>query len=225
MSQQTILVVDDDKDLCLTMEKMLAPKYHVVTSQTSDEIPRLISDTKPDLVILDIMMPGTSGFQVCQQIREDHDTQNLPIIFLSAKSGEEDKVLGFQLGADDFITKPFSKRELIARIESKLRRTDEDSQTIKVGTLTIDLQSYQAYAEGRQLSLTSKEFNILRYLVIKRGQVVTREQLLSSVWKDAVVTDRTVDVHIQSLRKKLGSHSENIHTIYGMGYRFVNKES
>lgn len=224
MSLQTILIVDDDKDLCLTMEKMLVPKYNVVTSTSSESVRQMILDSHPDLVILDIIMPGLSGFQVCQQLREDHDTQDLPIIFLSAKAGEEDKIQGFQAGADDFIAKPFSKRELLARIESKLRRTTEDTQVIKASGLTLHLQSYEVLAGDKQIPLTAKEFNILRFLILKRGQVVTRDQLLQSVWKDTVVTDRTVDVHIQSLRKKLGVLSDNIHTIYGMGYRFVNKE-
>ena len=224
MEQHTILIVDDDRDLCVTIEKMLAPKYKVLTTTESEGVRKLVAQTNPDLVILDVMMPGTSGFQLCQQLREDHDTQDLPIIFLSAKSAEEDKIMGFQLGADDFITKPFSKAELLARIESKLRRGDANTQVVKSGGITLDLRSYQAYANENPLNLTAKEFNILRFLMLKRGQVVTRDQLLSSVWKDTVVTDRTVDVHIQSLRKKLGTHADNIHTIYGMGYRFVNKD-
>ncbi|OGQ36884.1 MAG: hypothetical protein A3F16_01125 [Deltaproteobacteria bacterium RIFCSPHIGHO2_12_FULL_43_9] len=224
MNAQTILIVDDDKELCLTMEKMLTPKFNVVTTTSGDGVRRIVSESRPDLVILDVMMPGLSGFQVCQQLRDDHDTQDLPIIFLSAKTGEADKIQGFQVGADDFITKPFSKGELVARIESKLRTSVEELKIIKAGGLTLNLQSYEVLAGDRQIPLTSKEFNILRYLILKRGQVVTRDQLLQSVWKDTVVTDRTVDVHIQSLRKKLGTLSDNIHTIYGMGYRYVNRE-
>ena len=179
---------------------------------------------KPDLVILDIMLPGQNGLDVCRRIKNHAELKNIPIIMISAKSEETDVVLGLELGADDYVTKPFSPRVLFSRIKAVMRRNSEEEKspnTFSVGEFYIEFDKYLVKKKDRQVALTLSEFGILKRLVLHRGKVLTRNQLLDSLSSDdAFVVDRNIDVHIAALRKKLGPRFDYIETVRGVGYRF-----
>ena len=179
----------------------------------------------PELILLDIMLPGLDGWQVCREIRKK---SQVPIIMLTAKGETFDKVLGLELGADDYITKPFSVRELIARVKALLRRAapqNEEEGILHVGGLTIDVGNYEAFRNGEKLSLTLKEFELLKLLVLSRGKVLTRDFLLDRIWGYEFYGEtRTVDVHIRHIRQKLGDDAHYIETIRGVGYKFNDRQ-
>jgi two-component system alkaline phosphatase synthesis response regulator PhoP len=191
-----------------------------------------ILNVLPDLIILDLMLPGKDGISICREIRANNIISYIPIIMLTAKSEEFDKVLGLEIGADDYITKPFGVKELCARVKAVLRRTEillsKEDETIVVGDLLIEPKAFEVYQNGEKLALTLKEYELLVFLAKHRGQVLTRDQLLDQIWGfDYYGETRTVDVHIRYLRKKIEEQSENgrkyIETVRGVGYRFIEK--
>ncbi|PKM83968.1 MAG: DNA-binding response regulator [Firmicutes bacterium HGW-Firmicutes-13] len=224
--KKKVLVVDDEKTLVKALTFNLEKEgYEVVTAYDGEEALKQVESDNPDLVILDLMLPGLDGFEVCRRVRKNLD---IPIIMLTAKGDDIDKILGLELGADDYITKPFNPRELIARVKAILRRTDSQSSSIKnlikVQDLQIDLYQHKVRVKGNEIDLTSKEFALLNLLATNPGRVYSREQLLEQIWGYNYYGDaRTVDVHIRHLREKLETDPSNpryIITVWGTGYKF-----
>ena len=226
MDRAKILVVDDEEDLCEILKFNLEIEgYHVDTAFSAEEA--LKKDlTSYQLLLLDVMMGETSGFKMASILRNDNRLSHIPIIFLSAKDTENDMLTGFNLGADDYISKPFSIRQVIARIKAVLRRTIDKEKTqehefLQYETLSLDTKRIKATIDGQEISLTKKEFEILKLLLTNKGNVFSREEILSHIWKDEVyVLDRTIDVNITRLRKKIGNYGKNIVTRLGFGYCF-----
>ena len=225
-SMARILVVDDEEDLCEILRFNLETEGYMVDTAFSAE-EALQMDLAPyDLFLLDVMMGEISGFKMARLLRQDPKTASIPIIFLTAKDTENDLLTGFNLGADDYISKPFSIRQVIARIKAVLRRTqtvtkEQPDDQLTFETLTLDTRRIKATVDGEETPLTKKEFEILRLLLENRGNVFSREEILSRVWKDEVyVLDRTIDVNITRLRKKIGRYGKNIVTRLGFGYCF-----
>ena len=227
-TQRRILVIEDEPDMLLGLEHNLSFEGYAVT--TADSGPagvEAVSKETPDIVLLDVMLPGMNGFEVLRTIRESHP--RLPVIMLTAKGMESDKVQGLGLGADDYVTKPFSLPELLARIAAVLRRTGDDEPAAPVrfrfGDVEVDFEKRECRRRGKEVSLSFKEFEVLHLLLVHRGQTVTRERLLSEVWgvdSDELPTSRTVDTHIANLRRKLeGDRSKFIRTVHKVGYRFA----
>jgi two-component system alkaline phosphatase synthesis response regulator PhoP len=224
--KQKILIADDERDIIDFLKYNLDKEgYAVLTAKNGSEA-ILQSKKNPDLIILDIMMPEMDGFDVVRALKKDSATANIPVIFLTAKSSDVDEVVGLELGADDYITKPVSIPKLIARIKLTLRKkspaaTDEgESSKLRHGVLEINRSQYRVYVNKKEIFFPKKEFEVLAYLVKNAGKVVTRETLLSQIWGNNVyVIDRTVDVHIRKIREKLGSNADYIDTIKGVGYR------
>lgn len=218
-----VLVVDDEQDILdLVRYHLEREGFQVVGCRDGKSALGLVHQDKPDLVILDLLMPGVDGLEVCRRLRQD---SSIPILMLTAKADETDKVVGLELGADDYVTKPFSPRELIARVKAILRRgtgtTDEAVWTF--GELVIDFARHQLKVAGRGVSLTAKEMELLRTLVQAKGRVLGREFLLERVWgykRATEIESRTVDVHVRRLREKLGPAARRIETVKGVGYRF-----
>lgn len=229
MPNDTILAVDDEVHILeLISFNLKSAGYNVVTALTGEEALKRCEVEKPSLVLLDIMLPGIDGLEVCRRLKGDRTTSNIPIIMLTARGDEVDKILGLELGADDYITKPFSVRELAARVKSLLRRVapqqESEPQTLRCGDIVIDITNYEAFKGGEKLSLTLKEFELLKVLVLSRGKVLTRDFLLDRIWGYEYYGEtRTVDVHIRHLRQKLGEEPY-IETVRGVGYRFVDKD-
>ncbi|NOX97944.1 MAG: response regulator transcription factor [Nitrospirae bacterium] len=226
MAREKILVVDDEKDIGELIEYNLGKEgYRVITAYDGEEVLKRLRGDLPQLILLDIMLPGIDGLEVCRILKRDPRTSGIPIIMLTAKGEEADIVAGLELGADDYVTKPFKVRELLARVRTVLRRLSarvEERKVIKVGALGIDSTKHEVVLKGKPLELTSTEFNLLKCLASNPGRVFTRAQLLNKVWgEEKLVIDRTVDVHIRRLRQKLRSASSYIITVRGVGYKFV----
>ena len=221
-----ILIIEDEPDIRKNLEYNLSREgYSVLTAASIAEAEQLIYSNNLSLVLLDLMLPDGSGLELCKKMKSDPDMQNLPIIILTAKDDEVDKVVGFELGADDYVTKPFSVRELILRIKAVLKRGENKKDIVEIdrqfGDLKIDIDSHEVYVDGELVNLTALEFKLLIQLVDRRGRVQSREQLLADVWGySAEVTTRTVDTHIKRLREKLGTMGKYIQTIRGVGYKF-----
>jgi len=222
-----ILVIEDEPDIRKNLEYNLSREGFRVSSAGSlkDGLKSLDSNTY-SLILLDLMLPDGSGLDLCKKIKSNSSLESIPIIILTAKDDEVDKVVGFELGADDYVTKPFSVRELILRIKAVLKRGQKDSNEIveverQFGDLKIDIESHEVYVDSKLVELTALEFKLLNELVDKRGRVQSRDQLLSEVWGyNAEVTTRTVDTHIKRLREKLGPMGKYVQTIRGVGYKF-----
>ncbi len=222
----TILVVDDEKDILeLVSYNLQKEGFHIETSQNGEDALDKIRSDRFDLLILDLMLPGIQGMELCKVLKSDSETASIPIIMLTAKSEELDKVLGLEMGADDYITKPFSPREMVARVNAVLRRTGEKPPKdilIKIGDLEINTSTYQIRKKGKMITLSATEFKLLLYLVQKKGRVFNRDMLLDAVWKDETfVEPRTVDVHIRRLRSQIEDDPSNpiyIKTRRGLGY-------
>ena len=227
MPKSLIAVIEDERDIQdMIAYNLQREGYEVVTAERGDEGLALVQDKRPDLIILDLMLPGLDGLSVCQSIRFDTTTQEIPIIVLSAKSEEADVVIGLGLGADDYMPKPFSPRELLARVKAVLRRGGNQQQkaedTLVHEGLRVDLLRHQVFLNDEELKLTATEFGLLATLVEQPGRVFSREQLINRVLGERVVViDRNIDVHIRSVRKKLGADSGLIETVRGVGYRIV----
>jgi DNA-binding response OmpR family regulator len=219
----TILVVDDEPNIVELAKLYLEREgYGVETANNGSDALAKMGTVKPALVVLDLMLPDIDGFEVCRQMRNKSD---IPILMLTARKEDVDKIVGLELGADDYLTKPFNPRELVARVKAVLRRYQaglRPSKTIEVGDLRIDLSQHEATLSGQQLKLRTKEFALLATLAQSLGRVLTREQLLEMVWGfDYYGETRTVDVHINHLREKIVGSSVSIETIRGMGYKMV----
>ena len=224
MPKGKILIVDDEEDILTLLEYNLQKEGHrTVGVKTGEAALQLVEEENPDLIILDLMLPEIDGLEVCRILKSNEKTSDIPIIMLTAKGEEADIVVGLEIGADDYVTKPFSPRVLLARVKALLRRKTTKGvaeEIIKVENLIIDTGKHLVTVEGSPVSLTSTEFNLLRFLAQHRGKVFTRNQLLDNVWEDETfVIDRTVDVHIRSLRKKLDTGADLIETVRGVGYR------
>lgn len=225
MQKQKILAVDDEQNILeLIRYNLHEDGYEVVTATTGEEALDILDEQRPDLIMLDIMLPGQDGLQVCKKIKNNKETSNIPIIMLTARGEEIDKVLGLEMGADDYVVKPFGVRELLARVKALLRRAsihpeEEQPQQISVGKLKLDTVTYTATLDGKKLQLTLKEFELLRMLIQNKNRVLTRDHLLDKVWGYEYYGEtRTVDVHIRHLRQKLGDHAGMISTVRGLGY-------
>lgn len=221
-----ILVVDDEEDLCEILKFNLETEgYEVDTANSAEEALKL-DLTVYRLLLLDVMMGEISGFKMVSLLKKNEKTADIPIIFLTAKDTENDMLTGFNLGADDYISKPFSIRQVVARVKAVLRRTtnkedDPGKQLLVYETLSLDSKSIKATVDDQDISLTKKEFQILQLLLENRGKVLSREDMLTRIWKDEVyVLDRTIDVNITRLRKKIGVYGKNIVTRLGFGYCF-----
>jgi DNA-binding response OmpR family regulator len=226
-SDINILVVDDEEDVVEVVSHFLRQEgYNVETAFDGQEALEKV-DSGTHLMVLDVMMPRMDGYEVCRQIRSRVETETIPIIFLSAKTEEDDQIKGLMMGADDYLTKPVSPQVIVAHVKAVLRRSGvEESRMLQVDNLTIFEDEYRATLEGKDLGLTLTEFELLRYLVRHPRKAFTRQQLLETIWQDAMmVTERTVDAHIKNLREKLGSFARHIQTVRGVGYRFVKDGS
>lgn len=221
-----ILVVDDEKDVVEVVGHFLEEEGYTVLSAHDGEEALEKATSDIDLIVLDIMLPGVDGYEVCRKLRSRVETEGIPIIFLSAKTEEEDQIEGLMLGGDDYLTKPVSPQVLVAHVKAVLRRSGvEESSILEVDGLKIYEDEYRAELNGEDLGLTLTEFELLRYLVRHPRKAFTRQQLLETIWKDAMmVTERTVDAHIKNLREKLGDFADHIQTVRGVGYRFVREE-
>jgi two-component system phosphate regulon response regulator PhoB len=224
-SDITVLVVDDEEDVVEVVSHFLKEEgYRVRTAYDGHEALEKATG-EVDLIVLDIMLPGIDGFEVCKRLRSRADTETIPIIFLSAKTEEEDQIRGLMMGGDDYLTKPVSPQVIVAHVKAVIRRSGvEESKTLDVDGLTIYEDEYRATLEGKDLGLTLTEFELLRYLVRHPRKAFSRQQLLETIWEDAMmVTERTVDAHIKNLREKLGAFAQHIETVRGVGYRFVRE--
>jgi two-component system phosphate regulon response regulator PhoB len=221
-----VLVVDDEKDVVEVVGHFLEEEGYTVHAAYDGEEALEMASGDVDLIVLDIMLPGVDGYEVCRKLRSRVETEEIPIVFLSAKTEEEDQIEGLMLGGDDYLTKPVSPQVLVAHVKAVLRRSGvEESSILEVDGLKIYEDEYRAELNGEDLGLTLTEFELLRYLVRHPRKAFTRQQLLETIWKDAMmVTERTVDAHIKNLREKLGDYAEHIQTVRGVGYRFVREE-
>lgn len=220
-----ILIIEDEEDLVATMAYNLEREgFETVTATLGHEGVELAMGTPtPDLILLDLMLPDMPGTEVCRQIRADARTRKVPLIMVTAKSDEIDRVVGFEVGADDYVVKPFSVRELLLRIRAVLRRAQPvalKEDTLSLGRLRIDIPGHKVWVEEEPVRLTALEFKLLQTFVERKGRVQTRDSLLSDVWgMEADITTRTVDTHVKRLRDKLGAAGTYIETIRGVGYR------
>lgn len=226
-----ILVVDDEPDITALVAYHLAKAgYRVSTAARGPDALKAAAEERPDIVILDLMLPGMDGVEVCRQVKSDPVTRAIPIIMVTAKTEESDVVLGLGMGADDYLGKPFSPKELIARVKVVLRRGPLKEQSgggerVVRGKLSIDLARHEVLVDGKSVVLTPTEMRLLHFLASHPGRVFPRAHLLSRViGEDAIVTDRNIDVHVRALRQKLGVEADLIETVRGVGYRFRTSE-
>ncbi len=224
---EKILIIEDERDIAASIEYNLTREgYRVFRAYNGHDGLKMLKENLPSLVILDLMLPGIDGLEVCRQAKKDPKTAMIPIIILTAKSEEIDKVVGLEIGADDYIVKPFSMKELIVRVKVALRRNSKEKgpkqlEYIKAGTLEIDLAGYGVKVAGKQIELTAKEFQLLAYLAGSQDKVFSREQILRDVWQiDVPLKTHTVEVHIKKLRDKLGKAGDSIVNLHGIGYKF-----
>ncbi len=226
--RERILVVDDEPDAVeLVCFNLKAAGFDVMTADDGQEALRKAKTALPSLIVLDLMLPEVDGLEVCKILRRDPATSGMPILMLTAKAGEIDRVLGLELGADDYMTKPFSPRELVLRVKGLLRRreaAEEKSDVIRINGLCIDIPEHLVLVHGRRVDLTATEFKLLTLLAQRRGRVQSREQLLRDVWEyDNLIDTRTVDTHMRRLREKLGRAAKYLDTVRGVGYRFLEE--
>lgn len=219
-----ILIVDDEPDVAdLVAMNLRNEGYKVITADNGESGLTKAATESPHLIVLDLMLPKMSGLEVCKALKRDTATSKIPIIMLTAKSDEVDRIVGLELGADDYVTKPFSPRELLLRIQSILRRGQgegEKQERIKVGEILLDHSRHEVMVRGERLDLTATEFRLLAILMERRGRVQTRDRLLNDVWGyESVIDTRTVDTHIRRLREKLGPLADYVETVRGVGYR------
>lgn len=230
MENKKLIVVLDDEENILELIKvnLVKENFDVVCFSKPKQFLNFIEEKTPDLIILDIMLPQTDGFELCKQLKQQQRLKNVPIIFLSAKSDEVDKVLGLELGADDYVTKPFSVRELIARVKVVLRREKEKhkEKLITIGKiLVINPETFEVFVEGKKVNLTTTEFKLLLGLAENKNKVFSRDKLLDYLWgTEKAVLDRTIDVHITHLREKLGKAAKFIKNIRAVGYKLDDSE-
>jgi two-component system alkaline phosphatase synthesis response regulator PhoP len=226
MASETILLIEDDKNIRELVKYNLEQEgFRVLTASKGNAGLETALREKPALVVLDLMLPEMNGLEICKTLKRNDKTRLLPIIILTAKGTESDKVVGLELGADDYMTKPFSPRELVARIKAVLRRSTEKApeDILRSGTIELDVAKHELRLKEKSVEITAKEFELLRVLMSSKERVLTREVLLSKVWgyeNSENIETRTVDMHIGQLRKKLGKEAERIVTVKSVGYRF-----
>ncbi len=226
MNEYRILVVDDEEDLCEILKFNLENEGYEVTTANSAEEALKLDVGSYNLLLLDVMMGEISGFKLANMLKKDKKTAGVPIIFITAKDTENDTITGFNIGADDYISKPFSLREVVARVKAVIRRTSQNDadtppEQLTYQTLVIDITKKKASIDGQEVGLTKKEFEILLLLLQNKGRVFSREDILNRIWSDEVyVLDRTIDVNITRLRKKIGAYGKRIVTRLGYGYCF-----
>jgi phosphate regulon transcriptional regulator PhoB len=230
MPKKTVLTIDDEKDLIELVRYNLEKEGFRVRGALDGESGLAMAlQERPDIVLVDLMLPGMDGLEVCRRLRADGRTAAIPLIMLTAKAGESDRIVGLELGADDYVTKPFSPRELAARVRALLRRTEgyhEPPALLQRGDLAIDLRQHEVNCGGRTIQLTATEFRLLHFLASHPGRVYSRGELIDNVLgRDVEVLDRTVDVHIVALRRKLGEYGALVETVRGFGYRFQQEDS
>ena len=230
MNKGSVLVIDDEKDLVELVRYNLEKEgYDVIAATDGRSGLDIAREHAPDLVVLDLMMPGVDGLEICRQLRQDARTARLPVIMLTAKATEADRIVGLEMGADDYITKPFSPRELVARVKALLRRTstaEQPHEIIRAGPLAIDVHRHEVTCAGREISLTATEFRILQLLATRAGRVLSRDQIIdSALGRDSSVFDRTVDVHITAIRRKLGRDADLVETVRGFGYKLRDQRT
>lgn len=233
LSPQKILVVEDEPDIRkLVQYNLTQERFNVLEAEDGEQALKLLQREKPNLIILDLMLPGLSGMELCKLLKQRSETAKLPILMLTAKAGEADRIVGLEMGADDYLAKPFSPREMVARVRAILRRSEAKPATEAMpayenGSLKIDFSTYEVFVRGKSVKLTLKEFELLRFLVQNPNRVLNRDQLLDRVWGgETFVTPRTVDVHIRRLRKAVEKDDRKpkwILTVRGVGYKFDEK--
>ena len=220
-----IYYVEDDTSIReLVLYALKTAEFQVMGIENAASFYKRMKEQQPDLILLDIMLPDEDGVSILKKLKSRPDTENIPVIMITAKSSEYDKVLGLDSGADDYITKPFGVMELISRVKAVIRRSDRSKgsagEVLKIGELVLDEQKHEVYARGQEVSLTFKEFELLSYLMKNRGLVLSRDKILNTIWNyEYEGESRTVDVHIGSLRQKLGTCGDFIKTIRGIGYK------
>ena len=229
MSKPRILIVEDEKDILELVKYNLEKEgYYVSTAPSAEDALNILEKESVQLILLDLMLPGVDGLEACRIIKQDPKTKNIPIIMLTAKSEESDVVVGLQLGADDYVTKPFSPKVLLARVKAVVRRLAPkpiSEEGREIGGLKINIAKHKITYHNQLIELTTIEFNILEFLSRHPGRVFNRDQIMDRVWKEGrFIVDRAVDVHIRGLRKKLGKAAELIETVRGVGYRFRDLE-
>jgi DNA-binding response OmpR family regulator len=222
--RDTILVVDDEPDVVdLVRHHLHRTGFGVLTASTGFSGLQIAKESRPDAIILDVMLPQMDGFEVCQKLRQNKETSDIPILMLTAKGEASDRIAGLELGVDDYIAKPFSPRELILRVQNLLRRlrAAQDASVLTVDEFRVDKGNFDIRVSGKSLELTTTEFKLLAILIERRGRTLSRETLLQDVWGYTNVIDtRTVDTHVRRLREKLGHGADRIVTVRGEGYRF-----
>jgi len=230
MAQQKILIIEDDKHISKLIKYNMEKAGYLCSAVVSGEEGLKLLEKGPcDLLILDIMLPGMDGFEICRTLKQDDKLRRLPVVILTARGEETDRIVGLELGADDYIVKPFSPRELILRIKAILRRgtiEEERKDVLRDDTLCIDMPRHKVTIHHKEIELAPMEFKLLATLVERRGRVQTREKLLSDVWSfDALVDTRTIDTHIKRLREKIGKYGDRIETVRGLGYRYAERKA
>ncbi len=229
MVGKKILLVEDDKHISKLVKYNLEKTgFNCVLAMTGEEALKVLDSESIDLIILDIMLPKIDGLEVCRQVKQNKGLLHVPIIMLTAKGEEVDKIVGFELGADDYVVKPFSPRELILRIKAVLKRSkprEELGNMLSVDKLTIDIPRHKVVVDKKEISLTQIEFKLLVNFIKRKGRVQSRDRLLEDVWEmDSDVTTRTIDTHIKRLREKLGKSGKLIETVRGIGYKLIEEE-
>lgn len=229
MTKQKILVVDDEPDLVELVKDVLERNnYFVISARNADIAIKKVKESNPDLIILDLNLPGIGGIEVCRILKRDKKTSSIPIIMLTVKSTETDKIAGLEAGADDYMTKPFSTAELVARTRAVLRRilyVGEPGEVLVSGEIRLDSTEHMVYVMDKKIDLTPKEFNLLYLLMKKKGKVLSRTFLIENIWGyEYLGGTRTVDVHVRHLREKLGEEGKKVETVEGVGYKFVEEE-
>jgi len=224
----TVLLVEDESDVAdLVRFNLHKAGFDTLIAASGITGLDLARKRRPDLVILDVMLPGMDGFQICRELKSSDETASIPILMLTAKGAANDRISGLELGADDYVTKPFSPRELVLRVKALLRRSRKapDPSVIELGPFRLDRNGFEFRLDGKRVDLTGTEFKLLSTLLERRGRIQTRETLLADVWGYRNLIDtRTVDTHVRRLREKLGDHCDRIETVRGEGYRFLTEE-
>lgn len=226
---ESILIVEDDSDIAESLVYNLKREgFRPLVAESGEKGLRIALDEKstPSLILLDLMLPGMTGLELCRRLRREETTERIPIIMLTAKAAEADKISGLDTGADDYIVKPFSTKEVVARVRAVLRRVEKDAiEKYDDGQMTVDFKDMRVICQGTEVKLTRKEFALLAYMINNTGRVATRQQLLDNVWGYNYFGDtRTLDVHIRRLRQKLEDCSDRIETVVGVGYRFSGQK-
>jgi two-component system phosphate regulon response regulator PhoB len=231
MADERVLVVDDEPDILSILVYQLSKEgYRVSTAVNGQTAISTAVEERPDVVILDLMLPGIDGYEVLKRLRQNERTASIPVILLTARQEEEERIRGFEYGADDYVTKPFSPRELIFRVRALLRRTHAEpvaqTRRIRVGPVELDREAHRAFSGGEEMDLTPLEYRLLEVFLERRGRVQSRRQLLQTAWQtNAQIETRTVDMHVARLRAKLGEAGDLLETVRGVGYRFRPPEA